>query len=105
MGLGSIHPTQRRVLPPPANGESIPPQPNHSATSHPPPQRAQLKNNAETYDGFLYDADTGMPLDSESFCNRYVDPIGVEAGTHRLPHPFIRIIPTYDVPPYQTTCK
>jgi hypothetical protein len=46
-----------------------------------------------------------MPLDSESFCNRYVDPIGVEAGTHRLPHPFIRIIPTYDVPPYQTTCK
>ncbi|RXW18483.1 hypothetical protein EST38_g7372 [Candolleomyces aberdarensis] len=41
--------------------------------------RAQLKNNAETYDGFLYDVDTGMPLDPESFCNKYVDPIGVEA--------------------------
>lgn len=43
-------------------------------------QRAQLKINSETYDGFLYDPETGEPLDAESFCNRFVDPVGVEAG-------------------------
>ncbi|TEB22481.1 cysteine proteinase [Coprinellus micaceus] len=41
--------------------------------------RAQLKINSETYDGFLYDPETGEPLDAESFCNRFVDPVGVEA--------------------------
>ncbi|KAJ3502818.1 hypothetical protein NMY22_g18455 [Coprinellus aureogranulatus] len=41
--------------------------------------RAQLKLNSEAYDGFLYDPETGEPLDVESFCNRFVDPVGVEA--------------------------
>ncbi|KAF6750781.1 peptidase C65 Otubain-domain-containing protein [Ephemerocybe angulata] len=41
--------------------------------------RAQLKGNASNYDGFLYDAETGDPMDAESFCNRYVDPVGIEA--------------------------
>lgn len=41
--------------------------------------RAQLKLNSESYDGFLYDPETGEPLDVENFCNRFVDPVGVEA--------------------------
>ncbi|KAJ3546739.1 hypothetical protein NMY22_g1938 [Coprinellus aureogranulatus] len=42
-------------------------------------QLAQLKLNSDAYDGFLYDPETGEPLDVESFCNRFVDPVGVEA--------------------------
>lgn len=49
------------------------------------PQRAQLKINSETYDGFLYDPETGEPLDAENFCNRFVDPVGVEAGMVSYP--------------------
>lgn len=39
-----------------------------------------MKNHPDNYDGFLYDPETGMPLDVETFCNRFVDPVGVEAG-------------------------
>ena len=41
-----------------------------------------MKNHAGSYDGFLYDPDTGVPLDVETFCNRFVDPVGVEAGQY-----------------------
>ena len=49
--------------------------------SHLPNQRAQVKNNADKYESLLNDNNAGTPLDAESFCNRYIDPIGAEAGT------------------------
>ncbi|KAI0351661.1 cysteine proteinase [Trametes cingulata] len=40
---------------------------------------AQIKSEADIYSPFLFNPETGDPMDPESFCNNYVEAIGKEA--------------------------
>ena len=45
---------------------------------------AQIKADPMSYAPYLFNPDFGVQMEPTEFCNQFVDPMGVEAGTHLI---------------------